>query len=205
MNAVKEQIRIRVKGFGWSDLHHPWSEGGKDHSPDILLKHLIEKIIPQQNKRGIPKEPMMTLPSRKQTPQLGTRTSDIDKLDAHYDNEMNHAICEAKKLREHLEESGIADRHEKFQPSISPAVDEGLIGKEIEVLYSYNEPDGSKVDQWCQGLVVAVKSQNRVHVQWCESTLREGDIPITEEVLMKSKWNRHVLGGWRFSIDSLSS
>ena len=104
MNAVKEQIQIRVKGFGWSDLHHPWSEGGKYHSHYILLKHLIEKIIPQQNKRGIPKEPMMTLPSRKQTPQLGTRTSDIDKLDAHYDNEMNHTICD-------LEESGIADRH----------------------------------------------------------------------------------------------
>ena len=28
LEAVKEQIRIRVVGFGCKDLHHPWSEGG---------------------------------------------------------------------------------------------------------------------------------------------------------------------------------
>ncbi len=38
----------------------------------------------------------------------------------------------------------------------------------------------------CQGIVVAVKTRNRVHIQWSESTLHEGDISITEEVLMKS-------------------
>ena len=28
LQAVKFQIRICVIGFGWKDLHHPWSEGG---------------------------------------------------------------------------------------------------------------------------------------------------------------------------------
>ena len=30
LEAVKFQIRIRVIGFGWKDLHHSWSEGGVD-------------------------------------------------------------------------------------------------------------------------------------------------------------------------------
>jgi len=57
-----------------------------------------------------------------------------------------------------------------------------------------------KVAQWCQGFVVAVKTRNRVHIQWNADCLREGGIPISEEVLMKSKYNRHVEGGWRMSL-----
>ena len=34
LNTVKEQIRIRVLGFGWDDLHHAWSEGGVDFTPE---------------------------------------------------------------------------------------------------------------------------------------------------------------------------
>lgn len=46
--AVKEQIRIRVIGFGWSDLHCKWSEGGGSKTAEELFEHLIEKIIPEQ-------------------------------------------------------------------------------------------------------------------------------------------------------------
>jgi hypothetical protein len=28
INAVKLQIKIHVIGFGWKDLHHPWSKEG---------------------------------------------------------------------------------------------------------------------------------------------------------------------------------
>ena len=34
--AVKDQIWLRVIGFGWSDLHHPWSKDGADYSDDDL-------------------------------------------------------------------------------------------------------------------------------------------------------------------------
>ena len=204
LNSVKEQIRIRVKGFGWTDLHHPWSENGVEFSPEHLLSHLMDKIIPEQNKRQLPIEPTMNLPSRKHLPQLGTQTLDVAKLEERYESERETAVAEAIKLREQMENEGATDRHERLQPSVSPAVNEDLIGSEIEILYSYKEPDGSAVDQWCQGIVVAIKTRNRVHIQWRESTLREGDLSITEEVLMKSKWNKHVLGGWRYSLDSLT-
>ena len=68
-------------------------------------------------------------------------------------------------------------------------------------MYSYDEPDGSTLNMWCQGEVVAVRTKNRVHIEWDASTLREGDEPITEETLLKSKYNKHVIGGWRYSIE----
>ncbi len=54
---------------------------------------------------------------------------------------------------------------------------------------------------WCQGIVVAIRTRNRVHIKWDTSTLRDGDEPVTEETLQKSKYNKHVIGGWRYSIE----
>ncbi len=53
---------------------------------------------------------------------------------------------------------------------------------------------------WCQGTVMAVKKNSKVHIKWDISTLREGDKAITEETLLKSKYNKHVLGGCRYSL-----
>ena len=95
LEAVKEQIRICVVGFGWKDLHHAWSEGGIAHSHETLLKHLVEVIIPKQQKRKVPDEPKMELPSCKLTPQLGTKTVDVELLDICYENEKKNARVEA--------------------------------------------------------------------------------------------------------------
>ena len=46
--ACKEQIWIRVLGFGWSDLHHAWSEGGVDFSADKLFNYLTAKCFEAQ-------------------------------------------------------------------------------------------------------------------------------------------------------------
>jgi hypothetical protein len=163
LEAVKEQIRIRVIGFGWKDLHHPWSEGGVEFSSDHLLNHLCNKIIPEQKLRGIPDKPTMELPSRKQLPQLGTRSTDLQDLDSRYEDEKCLAIEGAIKMRETLEADGIVDRHEHMQPP-RLEVGENMIGLEVEQLWIFEEEDGSKVSQWCQGLVVAVKTRGKVHI-----------------------------------------
>jgi hypothetical protein len=201
LDAVKEQIRIRVLGFGWKDLHHPWSKDGTDYSPEELLTHLVDTIIPEQSSRGIPDMPTMDLPSRKETKQLGTRTVDVEELDSRYEAEKGETIAKAVQMRDEQEDKGELDRYEKLQPRTRPEVDESLIGVEMEQLWEYTEPDGSKVLQWCQGIIVGVKTRNRVHIQWNENCLREGGLPITEEVFMKSKYNKHVEGGWRMSVD----
>ena len=45
-----------------------------------------------------------------------------------------------------------------------------------------------------------MKTRNRVRIQWNEDCLREGDLPISEEVLMKSKYYKHAEGGWIMSL-----
>ena len=65
IDAVKEQIRIRVIGFGWKDLHHPWSYNGREFTPAEQFDHLIKNIIPEQVKHSIPDKPKMELPSQK--------------------------------------------------------------------------------------------------------------------------------------------
>ena len=39
-SALKEIIRIRVLGFGWSNFAHPWSKNGILYSPQELTIHL---------------------------------------------------------------------------------------------------------------------------------------------------------------------
>ena len=107
----------------------------------------------------------MELPSRKDTPQLGTKTADVENLEGCYEAEKVSAIEAAEKLREQLETEGMIDTYEKLQPS-RPEVDEQLIGLEIEQLWIYEEEDVEKVPQWCQGAVVAIKNRSKVHIQW---------------------------------------
>ena len=163
------------------------------------MKHLINNIIPQQNKRGVPDSPTLELPSRRHTCQLGTVTADVGNLDTCYEVEKESIIVEAVKMRDELEAQGETDRYEKLQPS-RPEVDEQLIGQGIEQLWIYEEEDGEKSPQWCQGVVVAIKNRSKMHIQWNKNCSRHGGLPITEEALMRSKYNKHVEGGWRMHL-----
>ena len=192
-------IRIRVIGFGWKDLSHPWSKNGKEYSPDELLEHLVETIIPEQQKRGIPKVPPVELPSRGIRHQLGTKSKDMDVLDQKYKELENEFVEGAHELRDELEKDGVVDRHERLQP-VRPKVNEDLIDARIEQLWGFEEPDGTVVDQWCRGTIVAVKKNNKVHIKWDDECVRDGDPGVTGEILLKTKWNKHVERGWRFAI-----
>ena len=48
---------------------------------------------------------------------------------------------------------------------------------------------------------MGVKTMNKVHIQWNENCVREWDAPVTDEALIKSKYNKHLEGGWRISLD----
>ena len=87
MEAVKQQIRIQVIGFGLKDLHNACSNCGVEYPPEDLFRHLTQKIIPEQTKHGIRDRPNVELPSCKTTPQLGTLTSDVEALEHHYEND----------------------------------------------------------------------------------------------------------------------
>ena len=142
---------------------------------------------------------MVDILSKKVTPQLSTRTADVDRLDERYENVKDKTIAEAVTMREKLEDEGVIDRHEKLQPA-RPEVDEDLIGADIEILHSYVELHGRNKHMWCQGVNVAVLTWNKIH-EWDVSTLHDGDESITEEVLFKTRYNQHVIGGCRYSIE----
>eukprot|EP00956_Cyclotella_meneghiniana_P011123 scaffold15566_cov34-Cyclotella_meneghiniana.AAC.1 len=57
LKAVKEQITIRVKGFGWKEAAHAWSKGGTAYDSLELMKHFVDVILPMEAKLGIPSEP----------------------------------------------------------------------------------------------------------------------------------------------------
>ena len=141
-DAVKEQIRLRVIGFGWKDLHHAWSKGGVDYSSEHLRDYLIEKILPEEKSRGVPDVPPVNLPSRAIRCQLGTRSADVDDLEKFREDEKEEIIDGGIKLREKLEDDGIVDRYEKRQGA-RPDVDENLIGAKIEQLWEFKEKDGT--------------------------------------------------------------
>jgi hypothetical protein len=83
-----------------------------------LFKYLLQTLIPEISCRGgIPNSPTMDLPSRIVTPQLGTRTADLDDLDQLHENKMQEAIKEAVDMRNQMEDDGIIDRHERLQPA----------------------------------------------------------------------------------------
>ena len=69
-------------------------------------------------------------------------------------------------MREETEEDGLIDRYEKLQDKTRPTVDETMIDVRIEQLWEYVEEDGAVVKQWCSGVVVAIKTQNRVLIRW---------------------------------------
>lgn len=196
--AVKEQIRIRVLGFGWKDLHIPWSKDGDDFSASNLRDKLINNIIVGAVDRDIPSVPPVNLPSRKKMHQLGTCSKDVELLDNNKDAEKESFVEEANELRDDLVEEGYIDPHEKTQRD-RPEVDENLINQRMEQLWNYTEEDGTVVPQWCQGLIVGVKKRQVVIVRWDEECLRPGGPPITQETFLKSKYNKQVEKAWRFA------
>jgi hypothetical protein len=54
-NAVKENIMIRVKGFGWEWCKHAWSKDGRKYTVFELAKHL-QMIIKKEKSLEVPNE-----------------------------------------------------------------------------------------------------------------------------------------------------
>jgi len=131
--AVKEHIRIRVPGFGWEDLHHPWSERGVEYTPEQLLDHLIQTIISEESpwKSGIPSVPVVDLPSRGERKRLGTMSLDVVDLQKKKNEQKQAVRVGGEALREKLETNGVTDSYEKRQGA-RPDIDDNFVGTKIE-------------------------------------------------------------------------
>jgi len=84
LDALKENIRMRVKGYGLSEAHITWSHKHKQHLVTKLTSHL-EWIIEWKNNQDIPDELHIEVLQRKNDAILGTQTLEAQKLDESFD------------------------------------------------------------------------------------------------------------------------
>ena len=75
---MKEQILVRVKGFGWDDVKHPWSKNNVRFTSVQLMNHFVQVILPMEHQCDIPSEPPMNFPEAPDKFRLGTLVTDLD-------------------------------------------------------------------------------------------------------------------------------
>ena len=165
--------------------------------------------------------PPVDLPTRKSLPILGTLSPDIIRRDRNRAAEEKKLVQEAEKLMRELEEKGYGDRFADMQQRSAPVIDKNLVGKRIEVLCEYYEEDGTPFFCWAKGVVEAIPSKERKSsskgktkkgkkeaanqfaiVKWDEEYCESGGTDTTKQKLIKSKWNKHSPGAWRFVLES---
>ncbi len=100
----------------------------------------------------------------------------------------------------HGKKEGFGDCVAEIQQFSAPLVNEELLEKILEVLFSYAEPDGTEQLVWCKEEVIGVQKNNNVHIQWDKEYLHEGDAPATRERLLKTRYNKNTPGAWRMYI-----
>ena len=132
IDALKENIRIRVIGLGWSDLATPWSRNGKSSTVDQLKVHL-KMIIKEQRKRDIPSKPLVQLPKRKDLPILGTKTIDLTSIEIKSASIHDKFEEQTRCLRDEREINGVGDSYAHIQPMSRPNVDKSLVGKRLDI------------------------------------------------------------------------
>ena len=108
LNALKENIRIRVLGLGWTDLSTPWSKSGICLTVSELTVHL-KYIISQENKRTIPSKPPALRPKRKTLPLLGNIVKELTIMDTLEEADCTDFIDSAKQTKSEREAKGVGD------------------------------------------------------------------------------------------------
>jgi hypothetical protein len=200
LEAVKEQILMRFLGLGWVDAHHPWSAKGEVFNAIHLFHHFIEKVLPLANKLEVPSEPPANFPSPPEMVSLGTM-SELSCMFVGNGDTLENLKKSAIEKRKILETEGKMDRWSAIQRHIIPELDESFIGFNIEMLFQYDNDDGTMYLNWCHGVVTSIVSQKSryVLVKWDRECLDPGGPKMTKEKLLVSRWNpkKAPKGSWR--------
>ena len=201
-NALKENILIRVKGFGWDWCKHPWSKDGVKYTIAQLSAHL-QHIIKEEKVYDIPNEPPLKVPTRANLPILGTQIDQVKKLDGQYVANEDGFKMKARKIRHERELQGEGSIHATMQSWFPPTLCD-LLDQRIDVLAGFEMPDTDERDmRWCQGKVIEVyEKKNAVKVCWDPIPDCAGWETSQETVqkLPRSKWNKNVNGAWRMDL-----
>jgi hypothetical protein len=205
MEALKENIRMRVIGLGWKQFGITWSYKGAKRSVNELAAHL-KMILREEKKLTPPKDPALIMPKRLELPTLGTATKQLMESEESAVIDEEKFRREATELRKQREARGEGSIFSVMQPLYCPELDE-LMDKRIDVLYSFQLDSGEKVLRWCQGKVIKIlteKTKPTVVVRWDpmpDVDGKENSIEETQQELPQRKWNKDVEGAWRLDIN----
>jgi hypothetical protein len=218
LDALKENIRMRVIGLGWPDLETAWSKGGKAYSIEHLTAHL-KTIIVAGRSREIPPKPPLPLPKRKELPMLGTQARDATALELLQLSKGDAFETEAHRIRAEREAAGVGDSCAERQQRTAPPVDATLLGKRLEICCDYDLEEGGSEARWSAGEVIAVsdgtniaipgkprakfKTGEAVMMRWDADAARLEPETESASRLLPSMWNPRGVqsaGGWRFDL-----
>ena len=210
-DALKENIMIRVKGFGWEWARHAWTKNKRKYTVTELAKWL-KFIITEEKKNAIrktmPTGPPTSVPKRKENSILGTQCDYVKSLDKKYFANEEDFKKRADQIRREREARGEGSMHALLQPFDRPAIKE-LEGRRIDVLSFMDVVvNGEKKSKgrWCQGKVLRAyegRSKPTVRVLWDPMPDVTGyeQAKETDQYLLPSKWKKDNDGSWRMDIE----
>jgi hypothetical protein len=135
-DALKNNIYICTKRFGWSQFHITMIHNQQNRSIRELADHL-RMILQQERNMEIPDNLPVDLPQRSPLPILGTMTDEVRMLNRkslESEEKIREAATRLRLEREARgDESGM---HAYLQPPETPTLDE-LVGDRIDVCWPY--------------------------------------------------------------------
>lgn len=206
-DALKANISIRVKGFGWKDQHITWTKKRAKRPIKELAAHL-RKIIRLEAELEIPKQPPTNVLKRREIPVLGTMTDERRQLDEKNKND-EEALRKVVKMmkRERVVRGDENSIYDAFQPFEVPELTQ-LVKKRIDICWPLDTVVGdNKTTEkvWCQGTVQNIVSLKPpiVNVLWDAMLDVKGFENATEGEceLNPDKWRKTTAYGWRKDID----
>ena len=218
LQALKDNIQIRYKGFGWDDWKTQWSHGNVQYTIPELTKFLKDHIKEEKKKkRSIPDKPKVPIPKRKNMPVLGTETKQRAKLDTNTVEAEDEFELKSRKEWKKREAEGIGSVHSKRQKKNAPPVDDTLIKKRIEYYCEFDMDEGGTVKEprWCGGVVEKIcdgtwvitgkmrkcwKVGEAVEVLW--DKIPDAGLPACRArvALNPNKWNKDGIDAWRMDL-----
>jgi hypothetical protein len=147
VNALKDQINMYVKGFGWIEFKTPFSCKDDPTIGTVAdLTKAVKGIIRDTARRELPTEPKLPTTRAAKVGILGTLTPDTVKLkEVGWSSEQLRTQFGdiRKEMEDKLRAKNEArhDPHSLAQPAEVPTCDATLIGKNLEVLTQVQEEE----------------------------------------------------------------
>ena len=214
ISYLKDQIKVRVVGFGWGDLRVKWSAGGVDRGVDDLRAELA-KILKEEESREVPSEPPVPDIQRKTLKQLGSMTAQFDDLARREEVKKEEFKRRVDAERARRDSAGETDPFQRKQPPAAPSV-ESLEGRHIEYREEVTFEDGTKDEHWFAGVVKQVsdgsvprggRSKKKYDVGFARVVFDAqpalGETEPTEKwvALRPNKFNGNAKNCWRLDLD----